>query len=63
MIAGFNMLSFDLFGLGGKALGSKFDKQQEIEFVSETIEDKKTEIDDEDLAEQHISFWSLYPLF
>lgn len=59
MVAGYNMLSFDLFGLGRKA--------QEERLKRETVSPSEPKVMDEsenkDRDREHeLFFWSLYPV-
>lgn len=62
MVAGFNMLSFDLFGLGRKALGTKRSIVEEVKPVEKTAAIEEQSQKDED-PEREMFFWSLYPVF
>lgn len=62
MVAGFNMLSFDLFGLGRKALDSQRQKLADQRLVEEPSEPEDVDEKDDD-PERDIFFWSLYPVF
>ncbi|GAK70006.1 hypothetical protein [Agrobacterium rubi] len=59
MVAGFNMLSFDLFGLGRKAQEDKL--KRESGFTSEPRTKDDSEQHDRD-QEHELFFWSLYPV-
>ena len=62
MVAGFNMLSFDLFGLGRRAIEGQRQKLAEQKLIERPSEaDDVTEKDDD--PERDIFFWSLYPVF
>ena len=59
MVAGFNMLSFDLFGLGRKAQEDKLNRERG--FTTETKTRDESEQHDND-QEHELFFWSLYPV-
>jgi len=59
MVAGFNMLSFDLFGLGRRA------QEEKLKCESGSKKDNVTRDDSEqrDRDQEHdLFFWSLYPV-
>lgn len=59
MVAGMNMLSFDLFGLGRKKPESKIQTGSE-KAVARTKSDEASRKDVE--QEHELFFWSLYPV-
>ncbi|KQO83630.1 hypothetical protein [Rhizobium sp. Leaf262] len=59
MVAGFNMLSFDLFGLGRKAQEDKLSRER----GSNPEQKVKDESEQHDRDQEHeLFFWSLYPV-
>ncbi|WHA43149.1 hypothetical protein [Agrobacterium larrymoorei] len=59
MVAGFNMLSFDLFGLGRRAQEEKLKR----ETVSKREQTTKDDAEQRDRDQEHdLFFWSLYPV-
>ncbi|MBB3945243.1 hypothetical protein GGQ73_001176 [Rhizobium skierniewicense] len=59
MVAGFNMLSFDLFGLGRKA------QEEKLKRDSGSTQEPRVKDDSEqhDRDQEHeLFFWSLYPV-
>ena len=61
MVAGFNMLSFDLFGLGRRALDGKT-KKEEIDTTQFTPKSGAERSDADRDQEHELFFWSLYPV-
>ena len=59
MVAGFNMLSFDLFGLGRRAQEEKL-KREPVSKPEQTARDDAEQRDRE--QEHDLFFWSLYPV-
>lgn len=59
MVAGFNMLSFDLFGLGRKAQEDKLNRERGTSSAPKAKDE--TELHDRD-QEHELFFWSLYPV-
>ncbi|WP_320197649.1 hypothetical protein RMR16_021495 [Agrobacterium sp. rho-13.3] len=60
MVAGFNMLSFDLFGLGRKAQEDNLKRESGVKSESKPTKD---ESEQHDRDQQHeLFFWSLYPV-
>ena len=62
MVAGFNMLSFDLFGLGRKAIEAKREDVAEQK-LSDNRSDSDELVEGENDPERDLFFWSLYPVF
>ncbi|MGV1753298.1 hypothetical protein [Agrobacterium sp. CG674] len=60
MIAGFDMLSFDLFGLGRKAREDKLNRERGVTSERKS-EENSSEQKDRD-QEHELFFWSLYPV-
>lgn len=60
MVAGFNMLSFDLFGLGRKAQEEKLNRERGP-MPEQKLDENSAEQKDRD-QEQELFFWSLYPV-
>ncbi|WP_313059534.1 hypothetical protein [Agrobacterium cavarae] len=59
MVAGFNMLSFDLFGLGRRAQEEKL----KLESGSKKDQVTRDESEQRDRDQEHdLFFWSLYPV-
>lgn len=59
MVAGFNMLSFDLFGLGRRAQEEKLKREN----VSKREQTTKDDAEQRDRDQEHdLFFWSLYPV-
>ncbi len=59
MVAGFNMLSFDLFGLGRRAQEEKLKRES----GSKKDQVKRDESEQRDRDQEHdLFFWSLYPV-
>jgi len=59
MVAGFNMLSFDLFGLGRKAQEEKLKRDGGAPSESKVKDDSEQHDRDQ---EHELFFWSLYPV-
>ncbi len=59
MVAGFNMLSFDLFGLGRRAQEEKL-KREAVSQREQIIRDDSEQRDRD--QEHDLFFWSLYPV-
>lgn len=59
MVAGFNMLSFDLFGLGRKAQEEKL-KRESGSAPEPKVMDEPAQHDRD--REHELFFWSLYPV-
>jgi hypothetical protein len=62
MVVGYNMFSFDLFGLGRKAPDSK-SVENEQALKRQNTEEQDTVADKEDDPERDMFFWALYPVF
>lgn len=60
MVAGFNMLSFDLFGLGRRAPIVN-ERAEEIQEKTPRRPENEPSDDDRD-QEYELFFWSLYPV-
>ncbi|WP_332909400.1 hypothetical protein [Agrobacterium salinitolerans] len=61
MVAGFNMLSFDLFGIGRRMPVVK--ERTETEFQDKTPRRPDDESHDNDRDQEYeLFFWSLYPV-
>ncbi|WP_313557450.1 hypothetical protein [Agrobacterium cavarae] len=59
MVAGFNMLSFDLFGLGRRAQEEKLKRESGAKKDQVT----RDESEQRDRDQEHdLFFWSLYPV-
>ncbi|MDQ1183830.1 MULTISPECIES: hypothetical protein [Agrobacterium] len=59
MVAGFNMLSFDLFGLGRRAQEEKLKRDN----GSKKDQVSRDESEQRDRDQEHdLFFWSLYPV-
>ena len=59
MVAGFNMLSFDLFGLGRRAQEEKIKRES----GSKKGQVTRDESEQRDRDQEHdLFFWSLYPV-
>ena len=59
MVAGFNMLSFDLFGLGRRAQEEKLKRES----GSKKDQGTRDESEQRDRDQEHdLFFWSLYPV-
>lgn len=62
MVVGYNMFSFDLFGLGRKGTGSKHvEKENTVQQQKAEEPEPVTEKDDD--PERDLFFWALYPVF
>lgn len=61
MVAGFNMLSFDLFGLGRRAFDAK-SRKDETGTQQFTPKDDSERSDTDRDQEYELFFWSLYPV-
>jgi hypothetical protein len=62
MVVGYNMFSFDLFGLGRKAADNKsVENEQTVQRHQTEEQDPVT--DKEDDLERDSFFWALYPVF
>ena len=61
MVAGFNMLSFDLFGLGRRAFDVK-NRKDETETQRLTPKNDSERNDTDRDQEYELFFWSLYPV-
>ncbi|KXG85302.1 hypothetical protein [Agrobacterium bohemicum] len=59
MVAGFNMLSFDLFGLGRKAQEQKLKRESGVNSEPRNKDDSEQHDRDQ---EHELFFWSLYPV-
>ncbi|MGV1906061.1 hypothetical protein [Agrobacterium cavarae] len=59
MVAGFNMLSFDLFGLGRRAQEEKL-KRESGSKKDQVTRDESEQLDRD--QEHDLFFWSLYPV-
>ncbi|WP_296103114.1 hypothetical protein [uncultured Agrobacterium sp.] len=59
MVAGYNMLSFDLFGLGRRAQEEKL-KSESGSRKDHTVRDEAEQRDRD--QEHDLFFWSLYPV-
>lgn len=60
MVAGFDMLSFDLFGLGRKAREERLNRERGLT-PERKSEKEASEQKDRD-QEHELFFWSLYPV-
>jgi hypothetical protein len=62
MVVGYNMFSFDLFGLGRKATDRKSVENEQTLQRNKT-EEQDTVTDKEGDPERDMFFWALYPVF
>jgi hypothetical protein len=61
MVAGFNMLSFDLFGIGRRTPAINERVEKDLQDRTPRRPDDRSNDDDRD-QEYELFFWSLYPV-